>query len=176
VGSTNANNPLRLRHRRWVYEGLDIPEGMALVRRESPKKRPPPPQLLVVGDEVAQAVGPPLTRLARDAGVAILVQGRPGLPAESWLEQGWIVSAVGRCLPDLLLLAFMSGQDPDTMDKLAVAAGCPALWLSPDPAEATKVVTPVHLPAAPDTMAPTALGYAAWAGRAWHVMSEMSNG
>lgn len=175
MGST-AKNPLRLRHRRWVYEGLDIPEGKALVRGTPRPHRSPPPQLLVVGDEVAQAVGPPLTRLSRDAGVAILVQGRPGKGARAWLEEGWIVSAVARCLPDLLVLAFMVGQEAEVMDQLAALAGCPALWMSPEPVEATEAVTPVHLAAAPDTMSPTAFGYAAWAGKAWHVMSEMSNG
>lgn len=176
MGSSNGN-ALRLRHRRWVYGGLDVPDGKALVRTTGvPEDRAMPGQLLVVGDEVARAVGAPLMRLARDAQVALLVVAHVGAPAEAWLEHGWIVSAVGRCLPDLVLFAFMAGQDPATIDRLATATGAPALWLSPDPAHATDWVTPVHLPTTPDTMAPTAFGYAAWAGKAWKTMSEMSHG
>lgn len=174
--ATSNGNALRLRHRRWVYEGLDVPPGKALARTRPRPERPLPRQSLVIGDEVAQAVGPVLVRLARDAEVAILVQARRGEPARAWLEQGWIVSSLGRALPDLLVMAFLVGQDPDVIDQLATLAGCPALWLSPEPAEATEAVIPVHLPAAPDTMAPTAFAYAAWAGKAWHAMSEMSNG
>lgn len=175
MGSSNGN-ALRLRHRRWVYGGLDVPDGKALVRPAGQPAGPSlPRQMLVVGDEVARAVGAPLMRLARDAEVGLLVVSHAGQPAESWLEHGWIVSAVGRCLPDLVLFAFLAGQDPATIERLATATGAPALWLSPDPAHATDLVTPVHLPTTPDTMAPTAFGYAAWAGKAWETMSEMSS-
>lgn len=176
MGSSNGN-ALRLRHRRWVYGGLDVPEGKALVRGPGEPAEEPrlPQQLLVMGDEVARAVGAPLMRLARDAEVGLLVVSQAGHPAEAWLEHGWIVSAVGRCLPDLVIFAFLAGQDPATIERLAMATGAPALWLSPEPAHATERVTPVHLATTPDTMAPTAFGYAAWAGKAWETMSEMSS-
>lgn len=170
MGTINGNE-LRFRHRKWAFDGLRTPPGVALVRPTRPRSALPQ-RILIVGDETAQAIGPPLVRLSRDAKVGILVVARPGAPAVAWIERGWIVSAVGRCRPDLLLLAFRADQPVADVDRIAVVAGVRAvLSLAADPDAMPEVGRPVPLPESPD-IAPTALGYAAWAGEVWHTLSH----
>lgn len=177
MGADHQGNDMRLRKRRWVYEGLGLPPGVMAASARPFVRRRMPGQLLLVGDEVAQSIAPPLTRLCRDARVAILAQAKPASTPEQWCEQGWLIDALGRTVPDLLLLGFMATAGVEEVERLARMASCPTLWISPlTPAELAPhgelVAHPVHLPDSPDTMVPTAAGYAAWAGEVWKTMEH----
>jgi len=180
MGANHQGNELRLRKRRWVYDGLGIPPGVAVASERALPRRRLPGQVLLVGDEVAQSIGPPLMRLARDAQVALLVQARASATPRQWFDSGWLVDVLGRVQPDVLLLGFLAGAPIADVERLSLLASCPTLWISPltraELAEHGQLTAhPVHLPDSPDTMVPTAAGYAAWAGQVWQTMHVMEH-
>jgi hypothetical protein len=129
--------------------------------------------VLLLGDDVAQAVAPPLVRLCRDAGVEIYVAARASTTPKAWLDQGWLQRACVSLEPQLLVLAFLASVDPAEVATLAAeACGVPTVWLSPhDPADEAvaeaNIDNVVHLPSSPEAALPTAFAYAGWAGMLW---------
>jgi hypothetical protein len=170
MGSRKANS-VRLRRRRWVYDGLARPPEVALV---APTDRAPthlPRRILLIGGEVAQAIGPPLHRLSQDAGVQLVLDIRLGVVAADWLEQGWYLAALDRYRPQLVLLGFTEDQDHAALERMGALTPVPALWLAAAlPEQPVRGPEPVQLPRSPDTMAPTAAGYAAWAAEVYQAM------
>lgn len=164
-------NLVRLRRRRWVYEGLASPPEVALVAPKTRRGTGLPRRILLVGGEVAQAIGPPLHRLSQDAGAQLVVEMRLGATARDWLDHGWYVSALDRYRPQLVLLGFTEDQDMLPIEEMGQITPVPALWLAAAiPARAPVGPQPVQLPRSPDTMAPTARGYAAWAAEVYQAM------
>jgi hypothetical protein len=150
---------MRGEKRRWIYTGLGLPAGIALVRHARERSERPS-RLLLMGGEVARALAPPLGRLARDARVELVLELRPGVRPQEWLERGWMVTAIELFQPELTLV----GLEPHApleaeLSKLAT----PVMWLSPE-----RHLPQMHPAGAPGTMRPdTASGYAAWAAAVW---------
>lgn len=175
MGGKAERNEFRLRRRRWLYAGLGLPVGVAVARRPA-GDRAVPASVLLLGDDVAQAVAPPLVRLCRDAGVVIYVAARPSMTPKAWAEQGWLHRACVELKPQLLVLAFLASVDPADVANLAGEAGAvPTVWLSPhEPADVAEagIANVVHLPSSPEAALPTAFAYAGWAGMLWERLQQ----
>jgi hypothetical protein len=163
---------MRAAKRQWIYTGLAVPRGVAVVRRTPPRaQRGPHGSIVLVGDESAHALATPLNDLAGDAHTTFVARYAPQSTASNWASDAVLDSQLQNLRPAHVLYA-MDGQDARAVIALvakARLAGAKALWLS----------LPGR-PAAPfvDTMRPplwvvrpglpmTVGTYAAWAGAIW---------
>lgn len=163
---------MRAAKRQWIYTGLAVPRGVALVRRTP--ARPEQARrgtIVLVGDETAHALATPLSDLAKDAGTPFVARYAPRSTALDWSTDAVLESQLQRLRPSHVLYA-MDGQDARAVVLLATKAqrvGARPQWLA----------TPGR-PVAPfvDTMRPpfgvvqpgrpmTVGIYAAWAGAIW---------
>lgn len=154
---------MRSAKRLWIYAGLGVPEGVALVRR--PRRSRATRRVLLVGDPyVVGALTPPLARLAQDAGAMLHIDGKEG-STRAWATEGWLPAALAAFNPTTVLLAL----DPrDVLARRAIRAR-----IRRSKAEEFWLVPP-GVPAQPSgrfiaSEGTDARSVAAWAARAWSV-------
>lgn len=150
---------MRAEKRFWIYAGLGVPEGVALVRR--PDRGSAADRIMLVGSAELQPIVAPLSSLVQDRGSALHVDLREA-SLRRWAEADWLDSHLSVFRPTAVML----GLDPrDSLARQAVRArvrraGAKDLWLVP-PGVAWRA-TRRYLPA-PEL---NAKGYALWAARA----------
>lgn len=163
--------------RRWIYAGLAVPPGVAVAARSMPHFGAD--RLLLLGGDAAAGLGPPLGRLARDAGLSLRVDSRRGSTPADWRKRGWARPLVAAAEPSLVLVALEQGPDAALLDaELRAAAAVNTIWLSAERKSMwDRTVQPpphmsrtVHTGACGGTMVHTAAGYAAWAASVWQAL------
>lgn len=153
--------------RQWIYEGLAIPAGLAVARRQT--RRPAARSVFLVGGVLAEGLAPPLLTLAADSSVPIAVDARPDAGPVDW--QPWGPQLPGS-RPNVVLIALEPDASAPYLDHAVRRSGAQPLWLtrrrsaavSNLPAEA------LHIPLHGDRMTPTVAGYAAWAAHCWRMI------
>ena len=153
---------MRREKRVWIYAGLGVPQGTALVRKGPVGPPAGGLRILLAGREEAQGLVAPLARLASDAGVSLRVDHRPGTTARDWADNPWLSQHLLTFRPTAVFFV-ADPSDVAAARKLAAIvarAGVPLLWLTPGPSTAKGALS---VPARDLT----ASGYAAWAGQAW---------
>lgn len=154
--------------RMWICRGLGVPEGSGLCEpvRPTVKRLHAPRRVLLVGDDAAQGLMPPLMRLAVGSGVQLHFDARPGSTARQWAHTDWLKVHLSAFEPTMVFFAL----DPrDVLARRCIrarvrSAGARTLWL-----------VPPGVPHAPSVRfigadSDDAAGYAAWAARAWTVV------
>lgn len=128
--------------RQWVYGGLGMPRGAAVVRGPAARRRQLGRVLVLIGGVTAQALGAPLARLATASGRELHVfAGAVTAP---------LLARITAIRPALVLL--VSARPYELSPQLKAL---PHAWLS-------AVSFPRH-----SGRVGTALWYAAWAGHIW---------
>lgn len=160
--------------RLWIYAGLAVPEGVALVRRGRPRPAALRPRLvLLVGDETARRLAAPLDDLAAGSATHIVVCARDGSSATEWAADGSFAAQLERIMPGAVLYAL------DGTDVRAVAAlmarprrlGAEGWWLPPPGRTVIGVRSvPPPLWALRAGRAASVGTYAAWAGSIWRAL------
>lgn len=161
---------MRREKRVWIYAGLGVPPGAALVRtHESLPGLADGRRVLVVGCEAAHGLVPPMARLAADSGFSLKVDHRRSTTRD-WAQRPWLDHHLASYQPTVV---FVVADPADEMSAHLIRRKVsfhrkPIFWMtppgaakSPDPT-ASQVVIPAR-----DL---TASGYAAWAGRAWSMV------
>lgn len=155
---------MRADKRLWIYSGLGVPEGVALVRR--PPRRKLERRVLLVGGLRARQLAPLVARLAQGAGASLHVDSRPGASTRDWAATDWLPTHLAVYRPTHVLLVL----DPrDVLARRVIRAkvrraGGETFWLVPPgvPHEAS----PRFIAAPGDD----ARSLAAWAAKAWGVV------
>ncbi len=177
---------MRARKLLWIYAGIPVDAGMALVRPWHPPRRlAPGARLLLVGDQSVLGIAPPMARLARENDVAFLADGRAKSRFEEWATQPWLAEAVAKFQPTLVLASLGTNEKEIhrshviELGKRLSASAPSAIWIAPPhkrPAWATvigmlaahRVATfpsaALSLQRGPDGVTPTAMAFAGWAG------------
>jgi stage II sporulation SpoD-like protein/GDSL-like lipase/acylhydrolase family protein len=100
-------------------------------------------RVLLLGDSLAQGLGPPLARLAEAAGVSLVAKGVQSSTIRQWLAGSSIVDAVTRSVPSLTLVCLgtndMGAADAgaegrragELVDVLYRNSGAAVAWLGP---------------------------------------------
>jgi hypothetical protein len=154
---------MRAAKRFWIYSGLGVPEGVALVRRTdrgSASKR-----ILLIGGTEMQGLTLPLASLMVNSNSALHIDLRDA-SLRQWASNDWLNSHLAVFRPTAVFVAL----DPrDSLARQAVRArirrhGARDVWLVPPgiPWHAARRYVP-----APEL---NAEGYALWAGRALSVV------
>lgn len=194
------------RKRAWIWSGLVLAAGVGLVsaassREPAPGATPQKPtaprrrrtaagaRFALLGDSFAQGLALPLGQLARDAQVALVVDGRQGARITDFASSAPSLSAP----LDVVLVSLgtndMKMQKPDDeaplLDQLLASlrrAGKEVIWIAPPALPfpdrgvrrmIAKTAVPsfasdtLVIPRGPDGIHPTAFGYAGWAGAIW---------
>jgi hypothetical protein len=160
---------MRAAKRQWIYTGLAVAPGVAIVRRSAPRpRRLPAGPLLLVGDETARALATPLGDLATKT--ILVARYVPGSTAVDWARDALLDAELRQLRPRHVLYA-MSGEDPLAVTALtskARRAGATPTWLArfEQHAPLGNTVLP-PLAAARPGQPLTAGTYAAWAGAIW---------
>ena len=159
---------MRRAKREWIYVGLAVPHGAALVRPSRRTGDGLPTRVLLAGGPNAELLRTPLSGLAEGALVELDILVRTEPTASEWAAGGWLPAALVASHPEAVLLAL-------DVDDLYAAAGLAALvtgfgaslvWLpesGPD--------VPYLSVRAPSGGKLTASEYASWAGAAWSALS-----
>jgi len=157
---------MRSEKRLWIYSGLSVPEGVALVR--PPVKRIRSVRnVLLIGGWHAQGLFPPMSRLALDSGVALHVDSRDS-SARDWAKKDWLKSHLKSFRPKIVFLAL----DPsDDLARQAIKArvrssGADLFWLVPYGIDYKRSFRYLHAPN--DDVE----GFAAWAADAWTMVGK----
>jgi hypothetical protein len=172
--------------RDWAYAGLSHPGGIAVARKQKGDRLVPGSKMILVGDEHALGLGQFLGKLAIDRKVNLRFEWERSQPFENWMTADR-VEAILKHRPTVLLMAFGSKlKSPEEMqpklDELArLAKPVPVLWVLPF--EKSDAATALGLALAASkiaqfhsedidihrsqTGAPSARGYAGWAGAVW---------
>lgn len=165
---------MRGEKRRWLYSGITVPRGIALVRRPVRRVATAATRVLLIGGPVAQHIAPALGRIAREARVDFLLDARPAATTLDWHSRGWLANHLATFSPAVVLI----GLDPTLPGMRRVEAsvrgiGATPLWLPSGPAALRNSLpaTTLHLPVGKDRMTPTAAGYAAWAEAVWRAIN-----
>jgi len=154
---------MRAAKRFWIYSGLGVPDGVALVRR--PERGSARQRVLFIGSPETQGIVPPLSSLVADHGGAMHADVRP-TTLRQWAENDWLSSHLQVFRPTSVLI----GLDPrDSLARQVVRgrirqAGARDVWLVPP--RIPWVATRRYLPA-PEL---SVKGYALWAARAFAVV------
>jgi hypothetical protein len=151
----------------------------------------PGARILLVGDSLAQGLGPPLKQLAIDNGFAFQVDGRQGTRIVDWATQPWLQQDLTTFKPTLVLVSLgtndMRLKDPSTektslMKLVQKLQGVRTLLLAPPtmpfpdsgvrPMLSATGLPLFHsetltIPRSTDGIHPTVVGYAGWAGVLW---------
>jgi hypothetical protein len=155
---------MRREKRVWIYAGLGVPRGTALVRKPDGGRGFDGRRVLLVGRDEAYGLSAPLARLAADSGVSFRVDFRRGTSAMDWAENQWLDHHLRNFRPtSVFFVADLS--DSVAAKKVAAKvrlAGAPLLWLTPG----FHGRRPWSVPARDLTVS----GYAAWAGQAWAML------
>ena len=158
---------MRRAKREWIYVGLAVPEGAALVRRADP--RPRPARVLLAGGPSAELLRTPLYELAQGALVRLDTAIRREATASAWLGGGWLAPALVRFTPECVLLsvAVDDGYAAASLGALVSGFGAALVWM---PSSGLDVPSPSVR--APDGGRLTATAYASWAGAAWSALGS----
>lgn len=96
-----------LMNRSWVLGGLLVAAGVGLVRglagarvRLTQNSR-----ILLIGDSMAQGLGPQIKALATDARLPYLGYGIPGTRLETWANSQWLDDALAEFQPTMTLVS-----------------------------------------------------------------------
>jgi hypothetical protein len=167
---------MRAAKRQWIYAGLAVPAGVALVRRSAlGQSAAPPGFVLLVGDERALAIAAPLEDLTSASPTQLAVRVRPGSSASDWAVDGSFTDDLRRMRPDVVLFA-LPVDDPRSVAALVARArrGGAAPWWLPPPGRT--VLGAFALPAplwVVSSSRPMSVGtYAAWAGAIWRSLGR----
>lgn len=158
---------MRRAKRVWIYAGLGVPEGAALVRcRESLPRAVDGRRVLLVGGDETVGLVPPMTRLVTDTGGSLRVEHRAGTETADWARGPWLPFHLEHYDPTVVfLVASPTDQlSAKRIRHLMKARGVPLFWMV-RPGVALRS-DPRVIPARDLT----ASGYAAWAGQAWSMV------
>jgi hypothetical protein len=178
--------------RAWIWSGLSMARGVGLVslsvaKPEGPRPRPklaPGVRVVLGGGPLAQGLSPPLRQLAGESSVVLRTRADDRARASDWSACETDLAALN---PDLVLVA-LELADLTTAAAPALASlvkalrrkSVPVVWVAP-PSEADpkprRAARPdifpseaLEIPRGPDA-APTAIGFAGWAGAIWRWLS-----
>jgi hypothetical protein len=158
---------MRRAKREWIYVGLGVPEGAALVRPSGP--RPRPARVLLAGGPSAELLRTPLAELAEGALVRLDTAIRRESTASAWLSGGWLAPALVRYAPECVLLSLSidDGVAAATLGALVSGFGSALVWM---PASGPEAPSPsVRAPSAGKL---NATATASWAGAAWSAIGS----
>lgn len=182
AGSSTEKKP-GFTKRDWVYSGLAHPPGFALARGPSTFRLKPGSKILLVGDEHAAGLGQFLGKLALDARMNLRFEWERGQLFERWMIPHSVERAL-RYKPEMLLVSMPTRLlDPSELaPRLAsmkhVAGNLTVKYVLPvSENQALSLALPaadidafhtqdVEIHRSP-TGAPSARGYAGWAGAVW---------
>lgn len=160
---------MKTEKRSWIYTGLGVPDGVALVA--PPRKNLPQARVLLVGNEDALGLVAPMEQLAADDKQLFHTELSIGSSLKEWTHQTES-KKLGLALTVFRPTVVLVVLDPrDTLLRQLLSsrvrrAQANDLWLVPPGISwrPTKRFIP-----ATDT---SVHGYAAWAGRAWANLVE----
>lgn len=169
--------------RDWVYAGLSHPSGFALARGPSRYLLKPGSKILLVGDEHAAGLGQFLGKLAIDSRMNLRFEWERGQLFERWMNPSAVEKAL-RYKPDLLLVAMPtklaepSEVAPRLLAMKRLTGNLTVRYVLPiGESSSLSLALPVadidafhtddvDIHRSP-TGAPSARGYAGWAGAVW---------
>jgi hypothetical protein len=152
---------MRQDKRLWIYGGLGIPEGVALVKRPV---APRPMRVLFVGNESGRPLVPILRQLAEDSRAPFTVDLRRRSSVRQWLAEPWLFEHLAHLRPTTVFFAL----DPrDVLGRRAIhervrRAGGADFWLAAPGILSRSTPRFIAAPAS------DARSLAAWAARAWN--------
>ncbi len=108
--------------RAWILAGLALAAGVGLVYAmgERPPKLQKGAKLLLLGDSMAEGIGPHLQPLALEEGVKLKVLAKSGTRISQWAESKVLDDILRTYEPDLVLVAL--GTNDEYLDAAAVPA------------------------------------------------------
>lgn len=118
--------------RRWIYDGMAIPAGIALgERKPKPSVAAVPHRVLLVGPHAVTSLGAVLRRLLSEHGVALGVAASPSNLVADWLERGWLADALRRHAAELVLCGLLrpSAELAGLLEDVCTLRGARVLWL-----------------------------------------------
>jgi hypothetical protein len=160
---------MRRAKQEWIYIGLAVPHGAALVRASSFAQNAMPTRVLLAGGPSAELLRMPLSQLASGAMVELDILVREETTASAWAMGGWLPQALVSSNPEAVMLALEVDDVYAAASLVALAAGYGAkvVWL-PESGE-----DPPYLSVrAPQGGKLTAAEYASWAGAAWSALGS----
>lgn len=172
--------------RDWVYAGISHPARIVIARAPTGRRLQPGNKVVVVGDEHAAGIGQFLGRLCMDAKVSCRFEWERSTPLEHWVSPDR-VEKLKATKPSLVVAVFKpKSEDPQAIaEKIAdFSRGLkkiPLVWVLPPDATPSRdalafALSAVGIPAfhsesieihRSPTGAPSARGYAGWAGAVW---------
>lgn len=159
---------MRGRKRAWIYAGLGVPEGRALVRPVAPHAYDPA-RVLLAGTDEGRGLVAPLSRLAAENHTALKVDCRIGATSGDWAVNDWLDQHLAVFRPTTVLFVGDRRFAGAITEKVNAGEGdARLLWLAPSGSRAVERVEVAVVVA----RSGTASGYAAWAGQAWAAMVQ----
>lgn len=172
--------------RDWVYAGISHPAKIVIARASASRRLAPGAKVVLVGDEHAAGIGQFLGRLCMDSKVNCRFEWERGLALENWATADRI-QKLKDSKPSLVVASFRpKSTDPQTVasklkELLKIMGSVPVAWVLPleksNQAETLAIaLSAVGIPAfhsesievhRSQTGAPSARGYAGWAGAIW---------
>lgn len=181
----DASTDSRARTADWVYSGLSVPERVVVARPSEKVRLEPGSVVSLVGDEHALGVAQFLGKIAVTRKVGLRFEWQRGQTFEHWFTPDKLERALAR-KPSLLLLLFDTKlKSPETLSDKAMelkrlCGMTPVRWILPFGSDASSPLrlalasvgfgtlrsddVPIHRS---QTGAPSARGYAGWAGAIW---------
>jgi lysophospholipase L1-like esterase len=152
-------------------------------------------RLLLVGDSLAQGLAAPLKRLAADGSVNATSDGRVGTRIDQWAQQTWLQTDL-QSSPTFVLVSLGTNDmklanalsERPLLDQLLArlrASNARVVWILPptmpfpDPGVRAMIADTgvllfrsdlLAIARGPDSIHPTAAGYAGWAGSIWQFL------
>jgi hypothetical protein len=158
---------MRRKKRVWIYAGLGVPKGAALVRRVAALPvRADSRRALLMGQLEVQGLVAPMARLAADSGATLRVDTRAGTAAE-WSQSKRLEHHLSIFDPTVVFLVADPRDEVSVFRirrKMQEHPAAALFWLIPPQVRAAP--HPRFIPA----RNLTAAGYAAWAGQAWRMV------
>lgn len=172
--------------RDWVYAGISHPAKIVIARASASRKLAPGAKVVLVGDEHAAGIGQFLGRLCMDSKINCRFEWERGLALENWATADRI-QKMKESKPSLVVASFNSkSTDPQVValklsDLLKRMGSIPLVWVlpletGPQTNALTLALSSVGIPVfysdsievhRSQTGAPSARGYAGWAGAIW---------
>lgn len=132
--------------RRLLYAGLLVAAGVGLVRAfRGPRIEPGTTRLLLIGDSLAEGLGPPLRAMAGEANVQFSKLARGGTRIEQWAGSQKLVERIETFKPTMILVSlgtndeYLTGTDVAArqaphLEQLLTrlrAGGAEVVWIGP---------------------------------------------